>query len=101
MDRRHGKRPLPPETSEEKSKGRDDFGAATATSWPEFADMAAMVTAFTQVKGSDEQLGFPQSSPSSTKSAVKQDPDPPQPAVQDQGTYLYTYLFDYNNYLFN
>ncbi|XVE92691.1 hypothetical protein REPUB_Repub01dG0121200 [Reevesia pubescens] len=49
--------------------------------------MAAMVTALTQVMGSDEQQhSFPQSSaPSSALSAVmKQDPDPPQPALQLQ-----------------
>lgn len=87
MDRRHGKRPLPPQTSEEKSKGRDDFGAAAAaTSWSESPDMTAMVTVLTQVMRSDEQLSFPQSSaPSSAQSAVKQDPDPLQPAgLQDQ-----------------
>ncbi|XP_022764136.1 ethylene-responsive transcription factor ERF113-like [Durio zibethinus] len=47
--------------------------------------MKAMVTALTQVMGSDEQHSFQQSSaPSSVQSAVKQDPEPPQPAVQDQ-----------------
>ncbi|XVF02121.1 hypothetical protein REPUB_Repub04eG0148700 [Reevesia pubescens] len=47
--------------------------------------MTAMVTALSQVMGSDEQLSFPQASaPSSAQSAVKQDPDPPQPALQDQ-----------------
>ncbi|MBA0856525.1 hypothetical protein Goshw_029896, partial [Gossypium schwendimanii] len=75
----HGKRPLPSETSEEKSKGPDEFAAA-ATSWTESADMTAMVTALTQVMGSDEQLSFQQSkTPSSVQSEVKN-----EPAVQDQ-----------------
>lgn len=86
MDRRHGKRPLPSETSEEKSKGRDEFAAA-ATSWTEAADMTAMVTALTQVMGSDEQLSFQQSpKPSSVQSEVKN-----EPAVQDQGIYIHIY----------
>ncbi|KAG8498363.1 hypothetical protein CXB51_007194 [Gossypium anomalum] len=79
VDRRHGKRPFPSETSEEKSKGRDEFAAA-ATSWTESADMTAMVTALTQVMGSDEQLSFQQSpTPSSVQSEAKN-----EPAVQDQ-----------------
>lgn len=95
MDRRHGKRPLPSETSEEKDKGRDDFTAAAenyaATSWPEAADMTAMVTALTHVMGtggSDEQLSFTPSTVPLSQSAVKEEPDPPQP-VQDQGRYIY------------
>lgn len=79
MDRRHGKRPVPPQTSEEKSKGR--VGAASA-------DMTAMVAALTQAMGSDEQHGFSQSSaPASAQSAVVKE------AAQDQGTYI----FDYNS----
>ncbi|KAG8500601.1 hypothetical protein CXB51_004155 [Gossypium anomalum] len=78
--RRHGKRPLPPETSAEKRQGPDEFGTA---SWPESADTSAIVTALTQVIGSDDQqlIGFPQSS---APSSAQPHPGPPQLAVQDQ-----------------
>ncbi|XP_022737925.1 ethylene-responsive transcription factor ERF113 [Durio zibethinus] len=47
--------------------------------------MTAMVTSLTQVMGSDEQLSFPQSPAPSPQAAMKQDPDPHQPAAaQDQ-----------------
>ncbi|MBA0698023.1 hypothetical protein Goari_021535 [Gossypium aridum] len=78
--RRHGKRPLPPETSAEKRQGPDDFRTA---SWPESADTSAIVTALSQVIGSDDQqlIGFPQSS---APSSAQPHPGPPQLAVQDQ-----------------
>ncbi|WRX14662.1 AP2/ERF domain - like 10 [Theobroma cacao] len=103
VDRRHGKRPLPSETSEEKDKGRDDFTAAAenyaATSWPEAADMTAMVTALTHVMGtggSDEQLSFTPSSVPLSQSAVKEEPDPPQP-VQDQESETMSKFLDIYN----
>lgn len=73
MDRRYGKRPLPSETSEEKSKARDD-----GTTWPESPDMTAVVRALTQVSSISQS-----SVPSTQSAAVKQD-HPQQAAVQDQ-----------------
>ncbi|OMO55421.1 hypothetical protein COLO4_36006 [Corchorus olitorius] len=72
VDRRHGKRPLPSETSEKKNKGRD-----------ESADMTAMVTALTQVMATDQQLiTFPQSSQSTVKQeAAVQDIQPGNPEI--------------------
>ncbi|KAK8665600.1 hypothetical protein V6N13_005765 [Hibiscus sabdariffa] len=81
VDPRHGKRPLPPKTSEEKRQGHDDLGTS---SWPESAGASAIVTALTQVMGNDEQLfSFEQSSaPPWAQPAVIEHPgSPPQPAV--------------------
>lgn len=80
--RRHGKRPLPSETSEENKEGRDqhhdEFSPSSyESSWTE-ADMSAMVSALTQVIGTPEEDNKVQSNPS-----VKDEPDRSQP-VQDQ-----------------
>lgn len=85
MDRRHGKRPLPSEASEEKEKEHHDF-PDYASSWSE-TDMSAMVTALSQVIGKIDDKPTPMQStpltiPGST--AVKEEPDSSQP-VQDQG----------------
>jgi hypothetical protein len=84
VDRRHGKRPLPSEASEEKEKEHDfpDY----ASSWSE-TDVSAMVTALSKVIGKIDDNPTPVQStpltiPESTE--VKEEPDSSQP-VQDQG----------------
>lgn len=98
MDRRHGKRPLPSEASEEKEREQPEFpssatSAAYESSWSE-TELSAMVSALTQVIGTTDEnpahMNMVQSNPSSVllsdhHSAVKQEPDPSQP-VQGQGT---------------
>lgn len=82
MDRRHGKRPLPSEASEEKEKEHEfpDY----ASSWSE-TDMSAMVTALSKVIGTVDDRPTPEQSTPLTipESAVKEEPDPSQ-AVHDQ-----------------
>lgn len=83
MDRRHGKRPLPLEASEEKEKEHEfpDY----ASSWSE-TDMSAMVTALSKVIGTIDDKPTPVQSTSLTipeSTAVKEEPDSSQP-VQDQ-----------------
>ena len=93
MDRRHGKRPLPPESSEEKEKEHDipDY----ASSWSE-TDMSAMVSALTQVIGTvDDKPSLVQSTPLAIpECAVKEEPDNSTQPVQDQGinTFYFYYL---------
>jgi hypothetical protein len=84
VDRRHGKRPLPLEASEEKEKEHDDFPSYAST-WSE-TDMSAMVSALTQVMGTtDNNPTSVQSTPYGLdQSVVKDEPDQSQP-VQDQG----------------
>jgi hypothetical protein len=84
VDRRHGKRPLPSEASEEKEKEHDfpDY----ASSWSE-TDVSAMVTALSKVIGKIDDNPTPvQSTPLTIpeSTAVKEEPDSTQP-VQDQG----------------
>ncbi|KAB5564773.1 hypothetical protein DKX38_004827 [Salix brachista] len=79
VDRRHGKRPLPPEASEEKEKEHDDFSSYAST-WSE-TDMSAMVSALTQVMGNPTSVQSTQSAPE--QSVVKDEPDLSRP-VQDQ-----------------
>lgn len=83
VDRRHGKRPLPLEASEEKEKEHDDFPSYAST-WSE-TDMSAMVSALTQVMGTtDNNPTSVQSTPYALdQSVVKDEPDQSQP-VQDQ-----------------
>jgi len=83
VDRRHGKRPLPSEASEEKEKEHDfpDY----ASSWSE-TDVSAMVTALSKVIGKIDDNPTPvQSTPLTIPetTAVKEEPDSSQP-VQDQ-----------------
>ncbi len=93
MDRRHGKRPLPSESSEEKEKEHDipDY----ASSWSE-TDMSAMVSALTQVIGTvDDKPSLVQSTPLAIpECAVKEEPDNSTQPVQDQGinTFYFYYL---------
>ncbi|KAF3430904.1 hypothetical protein FNV43_RR25634 [Rhamnella rubrinervis] len=95
VDRRHGKRPLPSEASEEKEKEKEQLhfpsSAAYESSWSE-TELSAMVSALTQVIGTADDnpahVNMVQSNPSplfSDHSAVKQEPDPSQP-VQGQAT---------------
>ncbi|KAJ6388295.1 hypothetical protein OIU77_026797 [Salix suchowensis] len=79
VDRRHGKRPLLPEASEEKEKEHDDFSSYAST-WSE-TDMSAMVSALTQVMGNPTSVQSTQSAPE--QSVVKDEPDLSRP-VQDQ-----------------
>lgn len=107
VDRRHGKRPLPSEASEEKARQREThqqhelFPASAAaavayeSSWPE-TELSAMVSALSQVIGTGEDnnnnnnppsrpaLNLVQSNPSSAP--VKQEPPDPSLPVQGQGT---------------
>lgn len=100
MDRRHGKRPLPSEASEEKERDpqqHHDFPPNYESNWTE-ADMSAMVSALTQVIGTTEdhhQGTVVQSNPSSiSHSIVKEEPDRPQP-VQEQGMIFIFFSFLY------
>lgn len=87
MDRRHGKRPLPSEASEDKEKHQEL--PSYESSWSE-TDMSAMVSALTQVIGTtDDQSNMVQSNPSTVSS------DLPQPA-QDQGILYNSHTFPYN-----
>uniref|UniRef100_A0A6N2JWY6 AP2/ERF domain-containing protein n=2 Tax=Salix viminalis TaxID=40686 RepID=A0A6N2JWY6_SALVM len=79
VDRRHGKRPLLPEASEEKEKEHDDFSSYAST-WSE-TDMSAMVSALTQVMGNPTSVQSTQSAPE--QSVVKDEPGLSRP-VQDQ-----------------
>lgn len=98
MDRRHGKRPLPSEASEEKEKEQvDHFPSATAayeSSWSE-TELSAMVSALTQVIGTGDDnnpaASMVQSNPSLLLSTVKQEPDPSQPVQPTQGAYCYSF----------
>lgn len=86
MDRRHGKRPLPPEASEEKDKEVHDDFPSYSSSWSE-TDMSAMVSALSQVIGTtDDKPTAVQSTPLAIDQSVvvKEEPDPSQP-LQDQG----------------
>ena len=84
MDRRHGKRPLPPEASEEKEKEHDDFPSYAST-WSE-TDMSAMVSALTQVMGTSNNnpTSVQSTQYDPEQSVVKDEPDQSRP-VQDQG----------------
>lgn len=86
MDRRHGKRPLPSEASEEKEAGRDDdhpHHHAYESSWSE-TELSAMVSALTQVIGTGEDHNTDNPPP-----PVKQEPPDPSHLLplQPQGTH--------------
>lgn len=111
MDRRHGKRALPWEASEEEEeeeeKAQGEGGDPNLCDWLlEKDDMSAMVSALTQVIGTTPPPPLPpphhhhhqmvQSSPPSDYSAMTQHhyhPSPPPAPLQDQGTqYVHTIL---------
>ncbi|KAL3609572.1 hypothetical protein D5086_000592 [Populus alba] len=79
----YGKRPLPPEASEEEEKELDGFPSYSST-WSE-TDMSSIVSALTQAMGTaDNNVPTVQSTPFALhQSVVKGEPDQSQP-VQDQ-----------------
>lgn len=81
MDRRHGKRALPSEASEEKEiKGYSDY----QQQWTQHdEDMSAMVSALSQVIGTRENNPAVQSSGDNSSSSLSESSQLPP---QDQGT---------------
>lgn len=91
MDRKHGKRPLPPNEEEEKAE-EDEFPVYSARSQQ---DMSAMISALSQVISNREENPLPQLhanpfiTPHLPATTDQQQHDQSQPTTLDQGIHSF------------